>query len=531
MKTPMVMVVAAIVLSGMTSIASAADAEVAVSDAEAFLSAIERGEKKIKIETSFTLARQKSGLSQILADADGNFLPILIPADTHIYGSDPSSQVISFRFPMQLEGNATIENVGLNFTNVTDYQRTVFMAGYTLTLNNIRTSSSGKGFDIYAGGFEFTSDAPTEGTQAHLNLNAPNAGSAGNPNPNIGVIYLSLPETAQRATFKSFNGTAEMTIAQKTRVGQVYAQGATLTVTGSGFQASTVNYLTDAETTLVLESGVTQYLTKGTFKEVVLPAGATLALTELDETSHVTIAKLTGGGTLLRGGGGEVRIEAYTGNTTVQCLAASDDVELFQTEQVPNEVDTFTLAENNLKNGYTLNYQEGTFSLRYAPYTLTLVASPLQGGVVTGGGNYNMSDTIAVRAQAKDGYAFVGWSSSAGTVSLGAEETLTIAEDVTLCAYFVPTALKASFEDAVVSEKAASLAMGGPVLDVKEDVVEVGIQLQTAPELPADATQWEKVESIVEGSATFDLTTSTLKVKLPANGKGFFRFVKADGLE
>ncbi len=335
--------------------------ETEVDSADKFLSAIESGEKSIKITGSFTLARQKSGISETLTQGN-DFIPVIIPDGTRIYAAEPNMYVIGLRFSMQLAGNVAIENVGLNFNNAELPNRIIFMGGHELTLNNINTDGV-QDVNIYAGSFDFESNTPAQGNAAHLHINSPNIGSAASPNPKIQNVYLSSAEPDWPSTFKAYNGTAAMTVSQKTKISQVYAKGAEITVNGSGFQASTASYVTDSNTVLTLESGVSQHLSNGAFKEIVLPTGSYLELTEMENGSLVSIEKLTGGGTIIRDGSGVVGIQSYSGNTTVRSSTLSDGTEFFQTNQTPDDTDKFTLDSTNQNAGYELKYENGTLSL------------------------------------------------------------------------------------------------------------------------------------------------------------------------
>ncbi len=514
-------------LGGLFSpLASAAVVE--VDSAEEFLAAIEGGEQEIKITGNFSLAHQKSGLSATL-EQDDNYIPLLIPGGTHIYADENSGYKIGFRFPVQITGDVTIEHVSLDFSNTADYQRVFFMAGHVLTLKHVKTTESVHDFSIYAGSFDFATDAPTVGTAAQLTLDAPNAGTVGSPDPDIGVIYLSPNETTLPSTFKTYTGSSAMTLSQKTYVGQVDAKGASITVNGEGSQASTTAYVTDKNTVLTLNNGVTQYLTEGTFKEVIVPSGATLALTNVPSTSTVAIAQLTGGGMLLRDNSeGQVAITRYTGNTTVRSLPAAEGQVLLKTAQVPTEIDGFTLDSDNQNAGYMLDYQDGALTLiKITYYSVGVYATPEWGGSVSGDGGYLKNASVTVSAVAAEGYTFVGWGGSNGASLLQATETLKVTEHLVLDAYFMPTELYEAFAKQAAREQAAGLAMGAPVIYAEGEMVELGIELKMASELPSEETQWQAVSTIVEDSATFDAASGTLKVKLPAGKKGFFKFVKA----
>lgn len=66
------------------------------------------------------------------------------------------------------------------------------------------------------------------------------------------------------------------------------------------------------------------------------------------------------------------------------------------------------------------------------PYSLTVIASPAEGGTVAGGGTYAYGTEAAVSATAAEGYVFAGWSDGVDE----AERTLTVESDVELVANF-----------------------------------------------------------------------------------------------
>jgi hypothetical protein len=70
-------------------------------------------------------------------------------------------------------------------------------------------------------------------------------------------------------------------------------------------------------------------------------------------------------------------------------------------------------------------------------YTLTLKASPIKGGTVTGSGKYKKGAKIPVTATAAEGYKFINWTTGEEEVSTEAAFTYTMpAEAVTLIANF-----------------------------------------------------------------------------------------------
>ena len=70
-----------------------------------------------------------------------------------------------------------------------------------------------------------------------------------------------------------------------------------------------------------------------------------------------------------------------------------------------------------------------------AKYTLTLAASPSNGGTVTGAGVYDAGTEVAVKATANSGYTFKKWSDG----NTNAERMVTVDGDMSLTATFEAT--------------------------------------------------------------------------------------------
>ena len=69
-------------------------------------------------------------------------------------------------------------------------------------------------------------------------------------------------------------------------------------------------------------------------------------------------------------------------------------------------------------------------------YTITVSASPTQGGTVTGGGSYNQGTSCTVTATANTGYTFVNWTEGGNVVSTSARYTFTVNANRNLVANF-----------------------------------------------------------------------------------------------
>ncbi len=69
-------------------------------------------------------------------------------------------------------------------------------------------------------------------------------------------------------------------------------------------------------------------------------------------------------------------------------------------------------------------------------YTITVSASPTNGGTVTGGGSYNQGQSCTVSATANSGYTFTNWTENGTVVSSQANYTFTVNGNRTLVANF-----------------------------------------------------------------------------------------------
>jgi uncharacterized repeat protein (TIGR02543 family) len=85
----------------------------------------------------------------------------------------------------------------------------------------------------------------------------------------------------------------------------------------------------------------------------------------------------------------------------------------------------------NPVNPYVLN-----FTSVIQEYTVTVTASPAEGGEVTGGGTFETGEEATVTATANTGYTFFNWSVDGHTVSTEAEYTFTVNANQDLTANF-----------------------------------------------------------------------------------------------
>ena len=69
-------------------------------------------------------------------------------------------------------------------------------------------------------------------------------------------------------------------------------------------------------------------------------------------------------------------------------------------------------------------------------YTISVSASPTNGGTVSGGGTYQPGQSCTVHATANSGYTFTNWTESGSQVSTNANYTFTVTGNRTLMANF-----------------------------------------------------------------------------------------------
>ena len=126
------------------------------------------------------------------------------------------------------------------------------------------------------------------------------------------------------------------------------------------------------------------------------------------------------GGTVA--GGGD-----YAKGASVTLTATSNDHYDFVnwTGDITSTDNPLTITVNSDMT-ITANFQE------HAKYIITASAADNTMGYVTGGGTYYVGETVTLKATAKTGYYFTGWSDS----NTDNPRTITVAEDVTLQANF-----------------------------------------------------------------------------------------------
>ena len=186
------------------------------------------------------------------------------------------------------------------------------------------------------------------------------------------------------------NGTANITFAAPGSTGT-----ATLTVFG-------YNKITYIATINITSGGTTQY-------NVTVSANPTNGGT------------VTGGGTYNQGQSCTVTATANSGYTFT------------------NWTENGMVVSSNANYTFTVNSNRNlvaNFQAQPQNYTITVSASPRDGGTVTGGGTYQQGQSCTVSATANTGYTFTNWTENGNVVSNNASYTFTVTGNRTLVANF-----------------------------------------------------------------------------------------------
>ena len=116
------------------NVAAAAETAVTVSNENEFLSALAQKQKNIVVTGSFSVRGQ--------AEASGQMMPVEIPDGTVITGNNTGS--ITFSGPIQIMGDGVvIRDIQIGFISTNSMNsvphREIFLAGHSLTLDNVKT--------------------------------------------------------------------------------------------------------------------------------------------------------------------------------------------------------------------------------------------------------------------------------------------------------------------------------------------------------------------------------------------------------
>ncbi|MFO8067843.1 MAG: InlB B-repeat-containing protein [Bacteroidales bacterium] len=162
------------------------------------------------------------------------------------------------------------------------------------------------------------------------------------------------------------------------------------------------------------------------FEEVPPPQFTVTLIANPDNIGAV----ITGGGDYEQGQTVNISASVVDGYNFTGWTGSADDVALLDNEHAMST--SFIMPDRNIN--LTANYEEIPPEL----FTLSLIASPSEGGTVSGEGDYEEGETVSISATANEGFEFSYWeNTNSDIVSESAEFSFNMpAEDLTLLAVF-----------------------------------------------------------------------------------------------
>ncbi len=280
----------------------AAETAVTVSNENEFLSALAQKQKNIIVTGSFSVTGQ--------TETNGQMIPIEIPGATVITGNNVGD--ITFRGSIQIMGDGVvIRDIQIGFSSANTMNsvphREIFLAGHSLTLDNVKTylpGGGGSGLDgfvgtekellptVYAGGYHSNT---TVGTNASLTV------TNANNKTMFQDIYLGHEASAGQRT--AYTGSAKLELDADAKIrGIISAENTSLASLDffgdqKGYDAVTLSELKGNDKTVmtVKNCAVLGVVTTGV-KDIVLDAGGRLQ--PKDETAQLNNVTLKNGGCL-----------------------------------------------------------------------------------------------------------------------------------------------------------------------------------------------------------------------------------------
>lgn len=262
---------------------------VTVYDRDTFMAALNRKESLIIVSNLITIGSE--------ADTDGRMLPVKIPGGTTIRGAGSESQ-LNARCPIQLEGDGVcFQNIELTFESSNALgsvpHREIFLAGHSLTLDNVSTYLEGGGGEFGGlGGYE-KELLPTVYAGAYTGSSVGSNASLTVTNSNSETMFQGIYMGHGTGIDKKvpYQGNAELNLDAKVKVreGIDTSQNAKAEINISGTEgqaASTVEFYGNENTTLTVSRVSVEKAMLGHIGNVILKEKACLApLTDLKNVS------------------------------------------------------------------------------------------------------------------------------------------------------------------------------------------------------------------------------------------------------
>lgn len=148
---------------------------------------------------------------------------------------------------------------------------------------------------------------------------------------------------------------------------------------------------------------------------------------------------------------------------------------------------------------FTLDRDRSLTAVMVKTYVISVSASDIDGGAVTGGGIYLEGQTVSVAAVPEDGYAFTGWTENGVVVSTDAVYSFTASADRELTAQLVKTHVITL----AVDPAGGGSASGGGTFPEGEQIT-----VTAAPESDYRFVAWMDGTEQVSSSASYTFTVT-----------------------
>lgn len=371
---------------------------------EKFIQAAKQGNTRILIKAGVNLTVQNP--DDVAAEPNGQqkgrMKPVLFAAGTEVIGEPGAT--LAFRGPMQLTGNdVSFKDITMQFISSDGMgsvpHREIFLAGYSLTLDNVITNNPVKpgtgGFGssesnllplVFAGGYQSTSNN-NYSIGDHAQLTVTNAGEG---QTRFQAIYLDHDDTlsagnlVQAPIATNYKKPVTLNLAPKTEVmdgsngnvnfpSGIFAQNterATLNFIGASGTSPSIPAFTlngTPNTTVALTNvSLNTYSTLSNVGEVIVGDNAEYLL---NNTSSVNKLTLNAGGTLKPTGSVIIRGD-FAGGGTVHFGGNSDHLEIQGAVSGQTELTQWT----TLRTGHRITTNSGVsnnaFTMKHDTYTL-----------------------------------------------------------------------------------------------------------------------------------------------------------------
>lgn len=380
--------------SGSVPVPLSEENGVTVSTREEFMDALQQRKSPITVSSLVTIGKD--------VDTDHRMLPVKIPADTVIRGTQ--NGILNCRSPIQLEGDVYFQDIEVTFESSDALgsvpHREIFLAGHSLTFDNVKTFLEGGGGD--PGGFGGTEEEllPTVYAGGYTNTQIGENASLTVRNSNSETMFQAvyMGHEAERDNKVPYLGTATVNLDTRVIVrGKVDTSKnsrAEINISGGvNDYARTKEYYGNENTTLTLSQSIIDgAVVEGVGNIVIADKGCLTSTT--DTYGNVTLQR---GGCLDVNGVGNVLISGdFTGVSDPQeergILVVKQDgfitldgkvtgTTQFQTKnrlfpgafnigwpyisaKAENvSIHNFVLSQKSIDMGYQLNYDKGNWTV------------------------------------------------------------------------------------------------------------------------------------------------------------------------